>query len=141
MEQKKIIVGAFEHITLPALGNVAYLAKIDTGAYRGAVHVDELIFNDDDSLDVVLDGQTYHFSATSVKKVKIISSNGHASFRPVVQMPITVQGISYQTWIGLTSRDQMKFPALIGRFFLRENQILVDVTRNSKYDVDGRRCQ
>lgn len=139
MDQKKIIVGAFERISLPALGGVEYLAKIDTGAYRGAVHVDDIVFSDDESVKVVLNGQSYQFSAENVKKVKIISSSGHVSFRPVVHMPIVVQGVSYHTWIGLTNRDKMKFSALIGRFFLRENQILVDVTRNSEYDVDGRR--
>ena len=141
MKQKKIVVGAFETISLPALGGVEYLAKIDTGAYRGVVHVDDIVMNADGSINAVLANQIYKFSAENVKNVKITSSSGHVSFRSIVYMPIVIQGVAYQTWIGLASRSRMKFPALVGRFFLRENQILVDVTRNSEYDVDGRRVK
>ena len=134
-------VGAFEYIKLPAFGNVEYLAKIDTGAYHGAVHVDKFAVNDDDSVTVWLGNQTYKFAPEKIKKTKITSSGGHVSFRPVVQMSVVVQGVAYQTWIGLTSRQKMKFPALLGRYFLRENNFLVDVKINSGYDVDGRRSQ
>ncbi len=138
---KKIIVGAFEPVILPELGSTKYLAKVDTGAYRGAVHVDEIIMTEAGDAIVELSGQKFSFSADRIKNVWVKSASGHRSSRVVVTTPVVVQGKTYQTWVGLTNRQKMKFPMLIGRYFLRENNILVDVNRNNQYDTDGRRSK
>ncbi len=135
------IVGSFEPVKLPALGGVEYIAKVDTGAYRGAVHVDEIEINGKGEAIATLDGKVYVFAPELVKRVKVKSSSGHRAKRAVVNMPIVVQGRTYQTWVGLTSRDKMKFPMLIGRYFLRENGILVDARINNHHDVDGRKMK
>lgn len=139
MKQDGLIVGAFEHVGLPLLGDVEYLAKVDTGAYYGAVHVDEVEINGKGEAIATLDGKTYVFPAELVKQTRVKNSSGHRAKRVVVNMPIEVQGKTYQTWVGLTKRSKMKFPMLLGRYFLRENGILVDVRINNHYDTDGRR--
>ena len=42
MSKQDAIVGAFEIISLPRLGVDAELAKIDTGAYSGALHCTDM---------------------------------------------------------------------------------------------------
>lgn len=136
---QQTIIGSFETVKLPVLDGVKCVAKVDTGAYYGAVHVDEVEINGKGEAVATLGGKSYVFPAESVKQSKVKSASGHRSRRVVVNMPIVVQSKTYRTWIGLTRRSSMKFPMLLGRYFLRENSILVDVKINNHHDTDGRR--
>ncbi|HHU07999.1 MAG TPA: hypothetical protein GXZ59_06615 [Clostridiaceae bacterium] len=137
----RAIVGSFESVKLPALGNMECIAKVDTGAYYGAVHVDAIEINGKGDAIATLGGKDYVFPAESVQQSRVKSASGHQSRRVVVTMPIKIQGKTYRTWIGLTRRSGMKFPMLLGRYFLRENNILVDVKINNHHDTDGRRLK
>jgi hypothetical protein len=48
-----------------------------------------------------------------------------------------VQGKVYPIRIGLSDRSDMKRSVLIGRRFLRENDMLVDVRVHDEYDDEG----
>lgn len=47
-----------------------------------------------------------------------------------------IRGESYDVSIGLSDRQDMQYEILIGRKFLREHGILVDVRENSDLDKD-----
>lgn len=137
------IVGFVEQVSIPELGVNKVLAKIDSGAFSGAVHC-ELIetFERDGERwlrcqPISRDNkviETKDFQTTYVR-----SASGHRSVRYVVPVTIHVRGNDYTVKIGLSLRNKLKFPILIGRRFLRENNLLVDVRINQEYDSDGAR--
>jgi hypothetical protein len=65
------------------------------------------------------------------------SATGHRVRRFIIDTTITIQGQDYSIRIGLSDRSDMKRPVLIGRRFLRDNGILVDVRRNQELDDEG----
>lgn len=137
------ILGTIEEVSLPALGVSDVLAKVDTGAYSGALHCTDI--------KVVRRGpervRTLVFLPLGKKKKKIEttefmetfirSATGHRVKRYVVDADIAVRGSHYPIRIGLSDRGKMKFPVLLGRRFLRENGMTVDVRVNAEYDDEG----
>lgn len=133
---KREALGAFEKVIFPEF-NQAILAKVDTGAYQGALHVDSIEYSGDD-IFFSINGENFKVESENIKHSKVKSSSGHVNRRPVIKTEIIINGKEYHTWIGLTNRKDMHFPALIGRYFLRTNKLLVDVSKNSELDRDGR---
>ena len=133
---KSKIVGAFEKVIFPEF-NQTIMAKVDTGAYRGALHVDTLEYSGDD-IFFTIQGEKFKVESDNIKQAYVKSSSGHVSHRPLVKTTVIINGKEYEIWIGLTNRKAMHFPALIGRYFLRTNKLLVDVCKNSELDRDGR---
>ncbi len=139
----EVIFGSFEYVSFPLLGVNHEIAKIDTGAYSGAVHCDHLeikkrkldgkkvlrLYQSDDKSRVVEieDWQT----------IKVRSSTGHEVKRHLIQTTIEVNGREYSITIGLTDRSKMHCKILIGRRFLRENNILVNTRMNEELDKDS----
>ncbi len=133
-QQKKMIIGWQEWVSLPALGIESIKAKIDTGARTSSLHAFECEpFEEDDMSMLRFKVEPEHKS--NKKKVTCVaplldernvkSSNGKNEKRYVVE---TVLRIGEQIWpieLTLTSRDQMGFRMLIGRNALR-NRCLVD---------------
>jgi len=138
----RTIFGSFEHVSLPLLGIGSTVAKIDTGAYSGAVHCDliepyqgedgrpMLRFVPSGNHDRVI--ETDNFQLVSVR-----SSTGHKVARYLITTDIIVQSKTYQITIGLADRSKMLREVLIGRRFLRENDILVDTRINQELDNSG----
>jgi hypothetical protein len=137
-------IGSFECVTLPELQIKDAIAKVDTGAYSGAVHcssirlikrksdgVKILRFVPSDNHPHVI--ETEHFSIVDVK-----SSNGHTAKRYLIETEMIVRDKSYMVNIGLSNRSTMHREVLIGRRFLRENNILVDVRINQELDNDSK---
>ena len=141
MNNKEKTFGIFEEISIPELGINNVLAKIDTGAYSGALHcskIEELVEGGkkilrfipfEDNLNII---ETDHY-----KTVFVRSSNGHRVKRYLFDADIVIKGVAYKIRIGLSDRSDMNFEILIGRRFLRENNILVDVRINQDLDSDG----
>lgn len=137
-----MIVGCFEPVTLPKLGVKSVLAKVDTGAYSGALHCTEIRLVKKDSGEQVLQfmplgepdlaTETSHFKATHVR-----SATGHRVNRFLIETTIEIKGKTYPICIGLSDRSDMKRAVLIGRRFLRENNILVDVCRDQGVIEEG----
>ncbi|HSX42733.1 MAG TPA: RimK/LysX family protein [Candidatus Saccharimonadales bacterium] len=137
------IVGWVEPVTLSELGVVDVLAKIDTGAYSGALHctgirivrrglVRKRYLKFTPLGDERLATETDTFIKTYIR-----SATGHRVRRFIIDTTITVQGKQYPIRIGLSDRSDMKRAVLIGRRFLRDNGITVDVRRNQELDDEG----
>lgn len=142
--QPHTTIGSFECVSLPELKIHDTIAKVDTGAYSGAVHCSSirLIKRKSDGVNVVRfvpsDNhhhiiETEHYSIVDVK-----SSNGHRAKRYLIETEMILQGKSYPVTIGLSNRSSMHREVLIGRRFLRDNNILVDVRINQELDNDSK---
>jgi hypothetical protein len=122
-------VGTFEAVQFPEFGSAVVKAKIDTGAYTGAMHCADI------REEVVDGGMVLHFVPLDCDKeikqddflIKYVrSSNGKRQKRYFINTKITIQGDVYDITLSLTSRSEMRYPVLIGRRFLRNNAFLVD---------------
>lgn len=143
MSKQADIIGAFEIVSLLGLGVKDELAKIDTGAYSGALHCTNIRII---RRGVVrkrylkftplgkpeLANETDKFIKTYVR-----SATGHRIKRYIIETTIEVKGRTYPIKIGLSDRSDMKRSVLIGRRFLRENNLLVDVRINQEHDDEG----
>ncbi len=129
-------VGSFESVAFPEFNGYEVMAKIDTGAYTGALHWTKI------REEETPNGQILHFSPFDHPEVEISvaefavnhvkSSNGTAETRYFIDTQITIQGKTYPIVLSLADRSEMKWPVLIGRKFLKANHFLVDVTKSAK---------
>jgi len=139
------VLGIIEQVSFPELGIESVSAKVDTGAYSGALHCEEI----DEIIHPVtgkkalkirpIDSAYSEVIIEHFKRVYTRSSSGHRLQRYVIETAMIVQGQTYMIKIGVTKRDLMNMKVLIGRRFLRKNKMLVDVTVNQEFDNDGGR--
>lgn len=132
----KTIISSFEPVIFPEFNGYEVIAKIDTGAYTGALHCTKI------REEETADGQVLHFSPFDHPEIEVSlaefavnhvkSSNGKAENRYFIDTNVVIQGKTYPIVLSLADRTEMKWPVLIGRKFLRKNNFLVDVNRDSK---------
>jgi hypothetical protein len=140
MKDTKEIFGIVEHVSLPDVGVFNVPAKIDTGAYSGALHCSKIQehINESDGkkiLEITFpDG--HKTELTKYWRTHIRSSTGHRIKRYLFETNIVIKGIARNIRIGLSDRSDMNYEVLIGRRFLNENNILVDVRINQDLDID-----
>jgi D-alanine-D-alanine ligase-like ATP-grasp enzyme len=137
---KKTTLGGFEVVSIPEFGIRNTIAKVDTGAYSGAIGCS--------SIGVVKKQGIRYLRFSPGKRSKKIfeterfyerqvrSSTGHRQKRYLIETDITIRGQRCPITIGLSDRSDMKHLVLVGRRFLREQNLLVDVSLNQEYDTD-----
>lgn len=130
-------VGRLLQLDLPLMGIEGVIAKVDTGAFSGALHATQirevkdklgnkrLRFNPLGSSEHTAEVATYH-------RRKVKSSNGTESRRYAIDTIVAIQGQNYPITITLTDRSPMKYGMLIGRNFLRIHGFLVDVGQDNR---------
>lgn len=134
---KDIIVGCVENVDLPEFGISQQAAKIDTGAYSGALHCSVIRVvsrNDVRTLQFKPSDTEKLFETTDFEELHIRSSTGHKVKRYNVTTTIRLFGKTYPITIGVSNRKDMRYEILLGRRFLRENNIIVDVRINDELD-------
>jgi len=131
MATRKITIGRLEHIALPGLGVDRVQAKVDTGAFRSALHYQKLRTR-------TVDGQkqlvvTFGMARKRVtmvfmrfQRVLVKSSNGETSRRWLITTTVRLNGHAVRTQFTLFDRSDMKDQVLLGRKFLR-GRFVVDV--------------
>ncbi len=123
---KREIFGSIVSVTLPDFG-VEVIAKVDTGAWSGALHCKKIRL-EGKHLSYSLLGETRNLQTTSDFELRQVrSANGQLSERYIVPITMIINGREYQTTIGLNDRSDMQHEMLLGRKFLIENNVLVDV--------------
>lgn len=131
MTDKKI-VGTFTLVDFPDFKLDQVKAKIDTGAYTGALHCTKIEVVDDGGATKLKFSPFDHPEITiitpeyQVRPVR--SSNGAEQHRHFIKTTVCVLGDPYEIVLSLADRSEMKWPVLIGRSFLRKNHFLVDAT-------------
>lgn len=127
-------LGSFEPVIFPDFASIGQImAKIDTGAYTGALHCTKI--REEQTGKV----RTLYFSPFDHPEEEVIvtdfavrnvsSSNGEGQNRYFINTTINIQGETYPIVLSLADRSEMKWPVLIGRRFLRKNNFLVDVSK------------
>jgi len=139
--KKNEIFGIVEHISIPEIAYFDIPAKIDTGAYSGALHclsVEEFkTIDNKNNLKIVLPGDSPKtIILTKFVRTYIRSSTGHRIRRYLFDTDIVINGVTYRIRIGLSDRSDMNYEVLIGRRFLNEHNILVNVRKNQELDID-----
>lgn len=101
-------------------------AKVDTGAWRTSLHVDDIYikFN---KLNFIIDDRTYTYG--KFKKIKVKSSFGKSQVRYSIKTKVKLGEDFYKISISLSNRKNMKYKCLLGRRFLYKNNFLVDVNK------------
>jgi hypothetical protein len=130
MNQEPAVVKAFEKVDFPLFGVKGAVAKIDTGAYSGALHATRIKVTRVDGVRLL------HFSPhrgkrTTLDKFRmqhVKSSDGAVEKRYVVDTTVTIRGKDYPISITLSDRTGMRRKVLIGRKFLRQQGFIVDVS-------------
>ncbi len=131
--KKPKTIGAVISAVFSDFSDQAVLVKIDTGAYTGALHYSKLKEKPGKDGSRVLEfaplggTKTYIVEEFAVRYVK--SSNGTREKRYFIDTQVTVEGKSYPIVLSLANRGDMKFPVLIGRRFLKQNNFVVDVNK------------
>ncbi|PJJ58795.1 ATP-dependent zinc protease family protein [Hymenobacter chitinivorans] len=137
----KRVVGRRELVDFPQFDIQGVEAKVDTGAYTGAIHCSnirvEQLPDGRQILRVQLlddthpnfNGRPMYFADFSLRDIK--SSNGDVQERYVIQTIIRLFNEDYVTEFSLSDRSDMKYPVLIGRLLLRRGRFVVDVARRN----------
>lgn len=124
-------MGRSEKVSFPDLGIEAKDAKIDTGAYGNALHVDD-IFIKDDRLFFSIDGKEYIYD--KYKTIVVRNSFGKKQKRFSIMTRMLLGEKTYKVDISLTNREKMKYPMLIGRRFLNKFGYIVNVRKKNIND-------
>lgn len=141
MQQK--VLGYVEEVAIPSFKIDSVIAKVDTGAFSGALHCTNIAISGDGkvlSFDPLgRSGSRVHLEEFETRTVR--SASGHEEQRYLVPVVLQIDGEEYATMIGLTDRSDMGYEMLLGRRFLREHHMIVDVSLNEEYDEEWRRIQ
>jgi len=124
-------VGRTEFVSFPDLGLETIEAKVDTGAYGNALHVDEVSIKHD-KLVFTIDNIDYVYN--DYKTVIVRNSFGVKQKRFSIVTNIYLGDKSYKINVSLTNRGRMKYPMLIGRRFLRKFGYIVNVNEKNIND-------
>jgi hypothetical protein len=129
----KQIIGRVDILDFPELGLSKIDVKIDTGAYTSAIHCSKITEKNNVLLCTFFSEGNPNFSNktilfTNFSKTDVKSSNGFKENRYKIKSEVVFFGKTYKIYLTLSTRDDMKFPVLIGRQFLKD-KFLVDVTQ------------
>jgi hypothetical protein len=139
IRSEKTIIGRIDKIDLPSMNVFDVEAKIDTGAYTSSIHCSDIMLIERDGKQVlsfhILDDQIpgltqREFIAETFLQKKIKNSFGQSEERFIIKTAIRVFGHTFETYFSLSNRDNLKYPILLGRKFLRK-RFIVDVARKN----------
>lgn len=131
----KHIIGRIDKVDFPEFNLHNIDVKIDSGAYTSAIHCSDVVEKgnklictfshigrpDFNNKRVVFK----NYSRTGVK-----SSNGHKENRFKIRSTVIIFGKTYKINLTLSTREDMRFPVLLGRQFLK-NKFLIDVSKEN----------
>lgn len=130
---KKEIIGRREYVAIPEFELNEVEAKIDTGAYNGAIHVSLVNEFEKDGKRwirfIILDdvhpefkNKVYETDLFDERRVR--SSNGEVQHRYAVPVTIILKGKEIKATLGLSNRKDLKYPILLGRKIIRKHFII-----------------
>jgi hypothetical protein len=135
------IIGRRERIDLPDLGAKNIEAKVDTGAYRTAIHCLSCREIDEGNKTILeaifdLDGtgaKTFYFDKYTTRDVR--SSFGHSEKRFCIRTRLRIGKRDIRSEVTLTDRSEMKYQVLLGRkTLLRKYLVDVNQVHNTSND-------
>lgn len=131
----KTIIGRYERVGFPEFDIEDVIAKVDTGAYTGAIFATHIRVEEAPEPRLYFrpfNNPDKEFNTTAFRKHWVRSSNGMAIDRYFIETNIKLNGKSYPIRIGLADRSSMRCPVLLGRRFLRRHGFVVDVSQDNR---------
>lgn len=130
------ILRTFEKVRFPEFGIQKVEAKIDTGAFTGALHATKIHEVRENGKKVLCFSPFDHpetvYKTANFERGIVKSSNGTQTDRYFIETSIVVRKRRYTITLSLIDRSAMKLPVLIGRRFLIANEFVVDVRSKKK---------
>lgn len=132
----KLLIGRAEPIDFPMLGLEAVPAKVDTGAFRSAIHAKDLKIVTIDGTETlqgsILGGNSFHqegvpFVTSDFRVITVENSFGHSEERYEIKLDVKIGIRTFKTSFSLADRSTKIYPVLIGRKFLN-GRFLIDTT-------------
>ncbi|MEM0999121.1 MAG: RimK/LysX family protein [Bacteroidota bacterium] len=131
------LIGRRDRIDIPELELIAVEAKVDTGAYTSALHVQKIRAFKRDGVTWVrfrlrhpsnplYSDKVHEFPVVDEKTVR--NSFGKIEERYTIRTPIRLFGKSYKVEFSLTNRAKLECPVLLGRKVLYR-RFVVDVSQ------------
>ncbi|MBP9159392.1 MAG: RimK/LysX family protein [Flavobacteriales bacterium] len=135
MAKAKVTIGRLEYIALPRLGVARVHAKLDTGAFRSALHYQKLELRELDGKEELVVTFAMGRKRTKVvfhefRLVTVKSSTGHRTERYLITTRVKLNAHTVRTQFTLFDRSDMKYQVLLGRKFL-QGRFVVDVARKN----------
>ena len=128
-------LGVFETAYFPEFSDNIVSIKIDTGAYTGAMHATKIrveTINGNTKLEFAPFGGDKLVRVSDFRRSSVTSSNGSTATRYFIDTVIVLRGVRYNITISLADRGKMKYPVIIGRKFLRANNLVIDPNGQSQ---------
>ena len=117
---------------MPELGTV--IAKVDSGAYSSTIHcpyIEEIKHSNRKSIlrYSPFDDRSHIYETDSYSRRKVTSSNGISEERFVIDVHLQLGSHVFSGHVTLSNRGTMRHSMLIGRKFLSEHNLLVNVNQ------------
>lgn len=130
---QKEIIGRMERISIPEFELNGIEAKVDTGAYHGAIHVSLVNEFEQDGKRwirfIILDdahpefkNKVYETDLFDERRVR--SSNGELQHRYAVPVTVILKGKQIKAKLGLSNRKDLRYPVLLGRKIIKKHFII-----------------
>ncbi len=134
LEEKALVVGWREWVSLPELGIRSIKAKVDTGAKTSCLHTFNIEEYEKEGekwvkfmihpiQDDEITEKECHAKVIDMRTVR--DSGGHETLRYVIKTLLKIGKLSYPIEMTLTARDKMVFRMLLGRTAM-EGRLIVD---------------
>lgn len=137
--QSLTTIGRSEFISFPEFGLEFVPAKTDSGAYRSAIHAENISVTEKDGqkvlgFDALLGhpaaGQSVHFETTEFKEIEVFNSFGHGEKRYEIKVLCKLAGKRFRTSFSLANRSRKRYPVLMGRR-LTNRRFIIDTKESS----------
>ncbi len=140
MNTQKKIIGRTDKVDFALLSLTDIDVKIDTGAYTSSIHCkdirevgEQLECRFLDPTHPEYNGKKFTFTNYDITAVK--SSNGTVEIRYAIRTKITLFDKTHIITLTLSSRDDMRFPILLGRKFLNGKFLVDPQLKNQSYNL------
>jgi hypothetical protein len=136
-KNKKIRIGRLEYVNIPQLELYNVSAKIDTGAYHGAINAANIEEIEEDGVKKLKfqivnkqNSEEDHkfFKTTEYSQKYFIPTKVDSHHRYVIPVKIEIVGVSVEAELSLTDRSNLRHDILIGRRALKNN-FMIDVDK------------
>ena len=135
--QNKSVIGRAELLDVVDFSIEDVPAKVDTGAYRSAIHADNIRLSDDGvALSFRLLGghplcgnMARDITVQDFRKVWVANSFGHGEERYAVRLRVKLGTHIVNATFSLADRSKKVYPVLLGRKLLN-NRFLVDTSQS-----------
>lgn len=125
-------IGRLARVTIKTdTGDVTLKAKVDSGAYRSALHAESIVVRDSEGVKYLdytivdpVSGMKLQMTTDDFGIARVRASTGHVDIRYVVPMVLEIGGKEYNTRVTLANRSSQKNSVLIGRQLLRGNFLI-----------------